>query len=340
MKIGFLGLGNMGLNVVRNLTEHDHEVLAWNRSEEPRLEAEKDGIKTFATVRELVTALDADSTHSASAEKNKQKEGDGKQESKDGEQGVDGTEKKERKIIFSMVSAGDPVDMVLFKNDDALFNLLCDGDVFIDCANSFYKESIKRGGKLAKKGIKMLDAGISGGVDGARHGACAMVGGDEEAFHYVEQVFKDMTVKNGYGYFGELGAGHFVKMVHNAIEYGMMQAIAEGLNLIDKSKFNPDIHKLLEVWNNGSIIESRLIGFLESSLKKNDLEKLETEVGGLGTGMWASREALEHGVPFNSISNAVFNRYSSRGVNEFAYKIIQAMRAEFGSHTGKDREHG
>ncbi len=304
MQIGFIGLGNMGLNMVKNLIDHGHELIVWNRSPEPRQEAAEYGAISVESIKELAQKL------------------------------------KGRKVIFSMISAGSIVDTVLFDNgENSIITVLGEGDIFIDGVNSHYKDSIRRAEKLKEYGILMLDAGVSGGVDGARNGACAMVGGDEEAFKYVEQIFKDMTVERGYGYFGTNGSGHFVKMVHNAIEYGMMQAIAEGLNLINESEFNPDLKKVLDVWNHGSIIESNLVGFLSAAVSKiDDINTLDPEIGALGTGMWASIDALERGVPFTTISHAVFNRYQSRRTGEYAFRMIQAMRAEFGAHTSKERE--
>jgi len=304
MKVGFIGLGNMGLNMVYNLLDHGHELVVWNRSEEPRAEATKKGAIAVESITELVEKLDSP------------------------------------KVVFSMISAGPVVDKILFENEDeSIMKVLGEGDVFIDGVNSHYKDSIRRANKLEEKGIKMLDAGISGGVDGARTGACAMIGGDEQAFKFVESIFKDLTKEEGYGYFGANGAGHYVKMIHNAIEYGMMQVIGEGLNLLDESEFKVDYQKLLNVWNHGSIIESRLIEFLKESIKNNDdLTTLDTEIGSLGTGRWAAEEALEKGVPFTGISHAVFNRYQSRETGDFAFKMIQAMRAKFGAHNSKERE--
>jgi len=304
MQIGFIGLGNMGLNMVKNLIDHGHELIVWNRSPEPRQEAAEYGATAVDSITELAQKLTG------------------------------------KKVIFSMISAGPIVDTVLFDNgENAIIQVLGEGDIFIDGVNSHYKDSIRRAEKLKEHGILMLDAGVSGGVDGARNGACAMVGGDEEAFKHVEQLFKDMTVERGYGYFGTNGSGHFVKMVHNAIEYGMMQAIAEGLNLINESEFKPDLKKVLDVWNHGSIIESNLVGFLSAAVSKiDDINTLDPEIGALGTGMWASIDALERGVPFTTISHAVFNRYQSRKTGEYAFRMIQAMRAEFGAHTSKERE--
>jgi 6-phosphogluconate dehydrogenase len=306
MKIGFIGLGNMGLNMVKNLKDKGHELIVWNRSPEPRAEAEAYGVHACESIMEVVQQLEGE----------------------------------ERKVILSMVSAGPIVDTILFDNgENSIVKLLSEGDIFVDCVNSHYRDSIRRAETLKQSGILMLDAGVSGGVEGARNGACSMIGGDETAFKYVEQIFKDLTVENGYGYFGPSGAGHYVKMVHNAIEYGMMQAISEGLNLIDSSDYKVNYDKVLDVWNHGSIIESNLLGFLKAGLQKaGGIEHLDPEVGSLGTGRWASEEALQRGVPFTAITHAVFNRYMSRGNAGFGFKMIQAMRAEFGAHTGKERE--
>jgi 6-phosphogluconate dehydrogenase len=306
MKFGFIGLGNMGLNMVLNLLDHGHEVIAWNRSPEKREAAAKVGVTVKESVADVVSALASE----------------------------------KHKVLFSMIAAGPTVDTILFENGaDSVVQLLGKDDIFIDGVNSFYKDSIRRAEKLKESGIVMLDAGISGGVEGARHGACAMIGGDKAAFEYVESIFKDITVPQGYGYFGTNGAGHYVKMVHNAIEYGMMQVIGEGMNLINESGFNPDVDKLLDVWNHGSIIEGKLIGFLQAGINKaGGIENLESEVGSLGTGRWASEDALQRGVPFTAITHAVFNRYMSRGTGEHAFKIIQGMRAEFGAHNSKERD--
>ena len=303
MKLGFIGLGNMGLNMVRNLVAKGNDLVVWNRSEGPRNEAKSIGADSRADLNELVSKLNPP------------------------------------RIIFSMISAGEPVDQILFGNgENSLFELLENGDIFIDGANSHYKDSKRRAEKLAEKNIKMLDAGISGGIEGARNGLCAMVGGDEEAFKNAESLFRDLSREGGYGYFGNSGAGHFVKMIHNAIEYGMMQSIAEGLNLLEASDYKQDLKKLVNVWNNGSIIQSRLLEFLRSALEKNQAENLPAEIGSLGTGKWASIEALQKDIPFGSITNAVFNRHQSRGNGNFAFKLIQLLRSEFGGHKSEDRE--
>lgn len=303
--LGFLGLGNMGLNMVRLLLDKGYEVHAWNRSIEPRQLAEKDGAKAYENIQDMLAAL------------------------------------PERKIVWSMVAAGEPVDMMidqLLEADDAA-RKLGEGDIFIEGVNSHYKDSIRRAEKLRAAGVEMLDCGVSGGIDGARNGACIMAGGSKPAFEAVEPIIKDLTQEDGYGYFGESGAGHFVKMVHNAIEYSMMQSIAEGLNLINESEYEVDLQDLTKVWNHGSIIESNLVGFLNSALGKDpEMKEVEAEIGSLGTGKWAVEDALDRGVPFTSIANAVFARYTSRKTDDYAHKIVQILRKEFGGHTEKERD--
>lgn len=302
-QLGFIGLGNMGMNMVRRLHSQQIDVVAWNRSPEARDIAAKEGITVAQTVQELISKT------------------------------------AERKIIFLMVSAGSAIDSILFEGSEALLNLLQPGDIIIDGANSFYKDSKKRAAILIEKGIFYLDAGISGGVDGALHGASVMVGGNEGAFQAVEFIFKALAQPDGYGYFGESGSGHYVKMIHNSIEYGMLEVIAEGMNLLAYSDVKVDFNKLLSVWQNGSIIQSRLIGFLKEALTENkNTDILESEIGALGTGMWSVSEALEKGIPYTAIAHSVFQRYQSRGMGDFAFKLIQAMRAKFGAHTSKERE--
>jgi 6-phosphogluconate dehydrogenase len=237
-----------------------------------------------------------------------------------------------------MVAAGPVVDSILFENgENSIMEILSAGDIFIDGVNSHYKQSIERAKKLNEKGIQFVDAGISGGIEGARNGACAMVGCSEETWSVIEPLFKDLTIENGYERFGNNGAGHFVKMVHNAIEYGMMQVIGEGMNLINSYEEDIDEHKLLKVWNNGSIIESKLLGFLHKALENKEVEDLPSKIGSLGTGKWAVEDALERNIPLTAIAHAVSNRFASRDSDSLAFKIIQAMRAEFGGHDSKQQ---
>ena len=301
MQIGFLGLGHMGHNLVLNLQDKGHQVVAWNRSVEKRETARQAGINVVDEMSQVVAQLTGP------------------------------------RVIWLMVAAGPAVEEVLF-GADGLATQLAAGDVVIDGANSHYTDSKRRAAKLAESGIILLDCGVSGGVTAARNGACMMVGGDKATFDRLEPMFKDMSQPDGYGYFGTSGAGHYVKMVHNGIEYGMMQSLAEGVNLLDKSEYAPDMTKLTDVWNHGSIIQSNLVGYLNTALTTDGkLANAESEIGDLGTGGWTTSEALRLGVPLPAISAAVFTRFASRDPQSMLYKVVSAMRAVFGGHTGAER---
>jgi len=305
MKIGLIGLGNMGYNLMLNLLDEGHEVVAWNRSPEKRQMArETSKALVVDTLEELVAAL------------------------------------PKQAIVFSIISAGSAIDDLFFGTTTikGLSELLSPGSIIVDLANSHYKDSVRRSTALAIKSIKMLDVGISGGISGARHGACFMVGGDEAAYDLLKELFQGVAIEKGCGYFGDSGAGHFVKMTHNAIEYGMMQSLAEGMSLISSSNYSPDLAKLLDVWNHGSIIQSNLVGYLLEAYKSDPgLTNTESQIGDLGTGKWAAQEALDLGVPFTSISHAIYARYNSRDTNFIGWKVIAAMRKVFGGHSSKDR---
>ncbi len=305
MKVAFFGLGHMGLNMALNIQEQGIEVVGWNRSEPKRVEARAQGLEVADSINEATQRLD-------------------------GEQ---------RKVVFLMIAAGPAVDSVIFE-DGQLFNLLNEGDIIIDGANSYFEDTKRRAELLSEKGIIFMDAGVSGGVEKARTGASVMVGGDRGGFDYLEKLFAAIAMENGYGYFGPSGAGHYVKMVHNGIEYAMMQAIAEGMNIIKTSEYGKEVDmlKLTDVWNHGSIIESNLVKFLHQALSKDALlGTTEPVIGSLGTGRWTVEQALKQGVPANAISAAVFARYSSRDLDSYLFKAVQAMRAEFGAHTSEER---
>lgn len=236
---------------------------------------------------------------------------------------------REEKIVVWLLIPNQIVDKVL----EQIMPYLKQGDIVVDGGNSNYNISMKRYENLKEKGISFVDLGTSGGINGARHGACLMFGGDKETFDYLEPVLKDISVKSGYGYMGTSGSGHFVKMVHNGIEYGMMQAIGEGFELIEKSKFDLDFQKIAKVWNNGSIIESSLIGNIENAFSKDaNLDSIEGKVDDSGEGMWMIEEALKNKVSMPVISNSLFARYKSKDDLKFSEKVVSAMRNEFGGH--------
>ena len=296
-KIGLIGLGKMGMGIAKQLHEKGWEVVATNRSNEKVQEIRSFGVNGVDSVDEMINQLDED-----------------------------------RKIIWLMVSS-DAVDEVLF-GENGLDKHLSSGDIIIEAGNSHYKETIKRAAKLKEKGIILIDAGISGGPSGARNGASVMVGGDKQTFDLIEPVFKDISLPGAYRHFKGNGVGHFVKMVHNGIEYGMMQAIAEGFNLMKESDFSLDLQSISEIYNRGSVLESRLINWLYKAyqLHSVNLENVTGEVGHLGEGEWTVETAREFGVPVKVIEDALNFRFESKGNPSYTGKIISALREQFGGH--------
>ena len=234
----------------------------------------------------------------------------------------------DRKVIWMLVP-NQFVDQVI--ND--MMPQLKPGDIVIDAGNSNFNLSMKRYNTLKEKGIDFIDLGTSGGTYGARHGACLMAGGEREVVKYVEQVFMDVAIENGYAYTGKPGSGHFVKMVHNGIEYGMMQAMAEGFDLLEASPFELDYVDITKMWNHGSIIESNLMGYIHEAFKKDEkLDEIAGRVDDSGEGMWTIEEALKYKVAMPVITQSLFSRYKSRDESNFAEKVVAAMRKEFGGH--------
>ena len=234
------------------------------------------------------------------------------------------------KIIWLMVKAGEPVDQLLKE----LTKFLRRGDIVIDGGNSFYEDSIERYKKLKKKRINFLDVGVSGGPAGARSGPALMIGGDKRTFRKIEFLFKDLAKKNGYQFFEGSGAGHFVKMVHNGIEYGMMQAIAEGFTVLKNSDYPLDLKKVVNIYNNGSVIESRLIGWLGKSfyLHGEELKDVSGKVAHTGEGEWTVKTAKKMGLRVKIIEEAFKFRILSQKNPSYAGKILSALREQFGGH--------
>ena len=296
MKLGYIGLGKMGLAMVENLIEHNHEVIATNRSEPAIKKAEAAGAVAAYSLEELVVSL--------------QNEG--------------------RKIIWLMVP-WQAVDGVLKE----LTPLLAEGDLVIDGGNSPYQETIRRAKELTDLGITFMDIGVSGGPGGARNGACMMTGGEKKDFLLLESLIKDLCVENGYGYMGKHGAGHFVKMVHNGIEYGMMQAIGEGFEVMKKApEFEIDLESVVGVYNNGSVIESSLIGWLADGFKKygTELEEVSGEVSHSGEGLWTVEAAKRNNVPVPIIEGSLRFREDSQGNPSYTGKVVSVQRNMFGGH--------
>ena len=299
-EIGIIGLGKMGAGLARQWHDRGWRVVAYNRHPERTKELEEDGLTGASTLDELVARLPAP------------------------------------RAVWIMVTAGKPVDELLF-GKDGLASKLKRGDLVIDGGNSFFEDSRRRAKLLARKGIKFLDAGVSGGPAGARNGACMMIGGDQASYEKWEALFADASVRDGYAYFGAAGAGHFVKMVHNGIEYGMMQSIAEGFALMKKSPFKLKLSKIAKLYNHGSVIESRLIGWLESGYAAfgEDLKKISGSVAYTGEGEWTVKTGKKWKMKLPVIEDSFKFRVRSKKDPSYMGKILSALRNQFGGHATK-----
>ncbi|MFC4323646.1 phosphogluconate dehydrogenase (NAD(+)-dependent, decarboxylating) [Litchfieldia salsa] len=293
MKLAMIGLGKMGYNLSQNLLDHGHELVAYDISEDNVKNICSEGAIAAYSLEEVVKQLESP------------------------------------RIVWMMVPAGQITENVL----SSLGEMLETGDIVIDGGNSNYKDSIRRGNELQEKGIHFLDCGTSGGVDGARNGACLMIGGDNEIFNKIEPIFKDVTVENGYFYSGKLGSGHYLKMIHNGIEYGMMQSIAEGFDILEKSEFSFDYEGVARVWNNGSVIRSWLMELTETAFSKDPkLDGIRGIMNSSGEGKWTVETALDLQVPAPVITLSLLMRYRSLEDDTFTGKVVAALRNEFGGH--------
>lgn len=300
MQIAFSGLGRMGLGLSKRLVEKGHEVFGFDRNKHCTMEASSFGVKCFGTYKELFEAF-----------------------------------KNQKRILWIMVPQ-DVVDEVI---KEAILYLK-EGDIIIDGGNSYYKESVRRYNELKQKGIKFLDVGTSGGVWGYERGFCLMAGGDKEDFDFISPILKDLAYgENGFGYVGGAGMGHFVKMVHNGIEYGMMESIAEGLDLIRVSKPDVDLKEALRIWTKGSVIASWLVELAYKALNDfGDLKDIKPYVEDTGEGRWTSLEAINSGVALPVITESLFMRFRSREEESFRDRLLAALRYEFGQHKLKKNE--
>lgn len=239
---------------------------------------------------------------------------------------------KSPRIIWIMVPQGKPVDEMI----DELLPYVNKSDLIIDGGNSYYLDTIKRGERLAGK-VRFMDIGTSGGPWGARHGACLMIGGVRKDFERIEKLLKKIAAPKAYGYFGKTGAGHFVKMVHNGIEYGMMQSIAEGAHVLKKSGYNLNLAEVFRVYNNRSVIESRLVGWAEESFAEDkDLKKISSKIDATGEGEWTIITAHKMGIKLPVIERSLDVRKKSKSdSNNFSDKVVSALRGKFGGHQVK-----
>jgi 6-phosphogluconate dehydrogenase len=293
MKIGYIGLGKMGLNMVKRLLEKDYRVVAFDTNKDAVQTIAGQGAEPSESLASLVQML------------------------------------PRPRLVWLMLP-----HMVVDNIITGLLPSLAEGDTIVDGGNSHYKESIRRARDLNKEGIAFLDAGVSGGPKGARSGACIMVGGNKEVFQKYEKLFQDLSVENGYSYMGNAGAGHFVKMVHNGIEYGMMQAIAEGFALMKSSPLSLDLIKVAEVYNHRSDIESRLIGWLKEALDRHGeaLGEIAGSVEYTGEAGWTIETAKELRVPVPVIDKALSFRVASHRAPSYTGQLLSAMRHQFGGH--------
>jgi 6-phosphogluconate dehydrogenase len=298
MRVGMIGLGKMGGNMATRLLRGGHQVVGTARGADSIRELESHGGEGAADVAALVAKLQAP------------------------------------RAIWIMVPAGDATEAVLAQ----LAAACAPGDVIIDGGNSYYKDSVRRAGELAAKGIQFLDQGTSGGVWGLTEGYCMMLGGERAAFDRVEPALKTLAPADGYRWLGPTGAGHYSKMVHNAIEYGMMQAYAEGFEILRASDYKYDLADLSDLWMHGSVVRSWLLELAGLAFAKDpDLAQLRGVVQDSGEGRWTLAESIDRAVPMPVLALSLQMRFRSRQDDSFAGKVLAALRNEFGGHavTGK-----
>jgi 6-phosphogluconate dehydrogenase len=243
------------------------------------------------------------------------------------------TQLEQPRVVWLMIPAGDPTEHAF----QTLLPLLEDGDTIVDGGNSNFRDSQRRAKEARAKGVYFLDAGVSGGIWGLENGYCIMVGGEEQAFQTVEPAIKTLAPEDGYAHVGPSGAGHFVKMVHNGIEYGLMQAYAEGFEIMNASEFELDLHEIAGIWRYGSVVRSWLLELLYAAFEEegNDLEKIAGYVEDSGEGRWTVFEAINESVPAPVIAASLFARFASRQEESFGAKINAALRKQFGGHAVK-----
>jgi len=298
MELGMIGLGRMGANMTERLLLGGHQVISYDRSAEAVQRVVDKGALGARSLADFVKQLSLP------------------------------------RVIWLMVPSGDPVDQTI---EQLLPNLSKD-DVLIDGGNSNYKDSIRRASSLKRHGLHFVDAGTSGGVWGLKVGYCMMIGGEKEIVARLEPIFKTLAPKNGFLHVGPSGAGHFVKMIHNGIEYGMLQAYGEGFELLKASQFDLDLEKISHLWNQGSVVRSWLLELCESAFQKDpQLASIKGYVEDSGEGRWTVQEAIERNVPAPVLMLSLFARFASRQDSSFSAKVIAALRNEFGGHAVKKK---
>ncbi|TMB67584.1 MAG: decarboxylating 6-phosphogluconate dehydrogenase [Chloroflexi bacterium] len=296
MRLGMVGLGRMGGNMTTRLLRDGHEVVAYGRDPASVERATKEGALPAKSLEEVIAKL------------------------------------VPPRHVWLMIPSGAPVTETI----GALTPLLEQDDAIIDGGNSYYRDSIRRAEELSEKGLHFIDCGTSGGIWGLENGYCLMIGGEEQIFRRMEPVFASLAPADGYAYMGPPGAGHFVKMVHNGIEYGMLQAYAEGFELLNASRYELDLRQIASLWNQGSVVRSWLLELAELALERDaKLAAIRGYVEDSGEGRWTVFEAIEHDVPATALAHALFARFRSRQEESFGAKLIAALRQEFGGHAVK-----
>ena len=295
MQIGFVGLGKMGGNMVaRILRDSDHEVVAFDYNEAAVATAVGRGAKGISSLQDFVGGLEAPRT------------------------------------VWVMVPSGDPTEQTI----RALADVLESGDTIVDGGNTKWHDDVRRAEELAVQGLEYVDVGTSGGVWGLEIGYCMMVGGDETAVQRLAPILDVLAPPDGWRHFGQAGAGHFVKMVHNGVEYGIMQAYAEGFDLMHQSRFPIDLKEVSGLWNRGSVVRSWLCELAERAFEEegNDLEGIRGHVSDSGEGRWTIIDAIDHDVPVPVITAALYARFYSRGNGDYTNRVLAALRNQFGGH--------
>jgi 6-phosphogluconate dehydrogenase len=296
MQLGFVGLGKMGGNMVHRIhRDSDHAVVAFDFDHDAVETARSYGADGAETLEDLVSKLEAP------------------------------------RLVWVMVPSGDPTESTVRQ----LGELLEPGDTVVDGGNTNWHDDIRRASMLDEKGIHYIDVGTSGGIWGLEVGYCMMVGGHEESVKRLAPILDVLAPPDGWHHFGDAGAGHFVKMVHNGIEYGIMQAYAEGFELMHKSKFPIELQQVAHVWNQGSVIRSWLCELAEKAFEEegNDLENLVGHVADSGEGRWTIQDGIDHDVPMPVITASLYARFYSRGEGDFTARVLAALRNQFGGHT-------
>ncbi|MGO8672876.1 MAG: phosphogluconate dehydrogenase (NAD(+)-dependent, decarboxylating) [Capsulimonadaceae bacterium] len=294
MQIAIIGLGRMGMNMLERLTQGGHTVFGYDTAPEKLVEVERRGGHGVSTLEEAVAAFT-----------------------------------QETKVFWIMVPQGQPVDDTIA----GLCPRLTPGDIIIDGGNSYFKDSVRRGRELEELGLHFIDCGTSGGIWGLKEGYCLMMGGPEVAVRAAEPIFKTLAPENGYVYTGASGSGHYVKMVHNGIEYGMLQSFGEGFDILHASEYKLDLTAIAGAWRYGSVVRSWLLDLLVMAFKDDsNLEHVRGYVEDSGEGRWTIQEAIDHNVPAPVITASLYERFHSREAESFAAKVIASLRAEFGGH--------